>query len=131
MKNQLNFNEENKITMSSEEVLSIIDQEDKVTIIFKRGFREGSDTEDVFRGIYGDQAFEENEVFISAMEFGDSPNLKHTFFLNNDITGHPFGERCMVKRLISDNFWSRVILHDHPLKEGSYAHIINRNKKLF
>lgn len=125
MNNVLEFNKDNQLIILSKEVLKFINKESKVTIIIENGFKKDSDTEDVFRGLVGDIAFEENPKFIDALEF--EGEIEHTFFICNDKVETPFNERGMVKRIIKDNFWTKVILHDHPLKDGFYA-VIKNNK---
>lgn len=118
-----NFNQENKVHLSKAEVLSCIDQQSKVTIIFEKGFPPGSDAEDVFRGIMGDIAFEESDEMSCALY--DEGEIRHMFFICNDKETTPFNERGMAKRLIEDNYWTSVILHDHPIKNGFYAMVEN------
>lgn len=120
----LEFNKENKVELSANEVLSLIDQEKKVTIILDKGFKEGSDTEDVFRGLMGDEAFENSFEFMEAIN--DEGEVQHTFFICNDDVETPFNERGMAKRIIADDYWTGIILHDHPLNKGLYAMIVKR-----
>lgn len=124
----LEFNEKNQIHMTNEEVseaLSFINKERKVTIILGEGFKVGSDTEDVFRGLYGDVSFEENEELMDAMYC--EAEAKHTLFLSNSKTETPFNERGILKRMLIDNYWTKLILHDRPLKDGMYAVIMKRD----
>jgi len=121
MSKVLEFNEENKVSLSKEEVLSFIDNEKKVTIIFGNGFDKNSDTEDVFRGIMSDIGFEESIEMMDAMDCGGE--VKLTLYICNDDNETPFNERGMAKRLIKDNYWTSIILHDHPIKDGLYAMI--------
>lgn len=122
----LEFDADNQLIKSSEEGLEFIDNESKVTIIFEKGFEKDSDTEDVFRGLVGDIAFEENPEFIDAMEF--QGEIQHTFFISNDKVETPFNERGSAKRLVEDGFWTKIYLHDHPLKNGCFA-VIKNNKE--
>ncbi|MGG6447753.1 hypothetical protein [Pseudobacillus badius] len=117
----LEFSSENIVYMNSEEVLSVIDDQNKVTITFNELFDEDSDSADVFRGVFGDERFEE---IVNAMMDEDSYSLKHTFFISNSKEETPFNDRGMVKRLIKDNYWTGLILHDYPLKGGLYAMIV-------
>lgn len=121
MKKTLQFDEDNNVVLTNEELLSFLLDEKKVTIILGNGFTRGSDTEDVFRGIYGDIGFEENVEMLDAMEIESS--VKHTFFLSNAHIETPFNEKGNVRRLINDSFWTSVLLHDKPLKNGLYASV--------
>ncbi|MEX3623539.1 hypothetical protein [Viridibacillus arvi] len=125
--NSLEFDTNNELRLTSNEVLEIIDNKDKITIVFANGFKGNSDTEDVFRGLLGDTAFEESEEMMDAVE--EIGVVRQTFFLSNAKTETPFNERGMIKRLIEDNFWTMLIFHDHPLKDGCYAVVINENSK--
>ena len=125
MNTTIAFDNDNHATLSKEEVLSFIDNERKVTIVLRNGFVADSDTEDVFRGLMGSIAFEENIDMMDALE-GVS-GIKHTFFLSNDKEETPFNERGMAKRLIKDNYWTSIILDDYPLKNGFRALIMNKN----
>lgn len=91
----LAFNEKNKAELSASEVLSFIDQEKKVTIFLSKGFKEGSDTEDVFRGLVGDEAFENNFDYMEAIT--NEREVQHTFYIGNDAVETPFNERGMAK----------------------------------
>ncbi len=121
----LQFNDDNKVFLNSSEVLSFIDNENKITIFLEKGFEKDSDTEDVFRGLVSDETFEESEVFIDALEF--EGEVSHTLFLSNAIEETPFNEKGTAKRLIEDNFWTKIILHDKPLKDNFYAVIVNNS----
>ena len=124
MSRKLEFNEKNKTELSASEVLSFIDQEKKVTIFLSKGFKEGSDTEDVFRGLVGEEAFENTFEYMEAIH--NEGEVQHTFYIGNETVETPFNERGMAKRIIEDNYWTEIILHEHPLKDGCYAMIQNR-----
>lgn len=126
MKKVLEFDNNNQLAISSDELLAFIDEENKVTVILEKGFDKKSDTEDVFRSLVGDVAFEESDEFVDALEL--EGEVRHTFFLSNASKETPFNERGMVKRLIKDNYWTKLLLHDHPLMNGFYAVIKNVGK---
>lgn len=116
------FDEKNPCQLTSEEVLSFIEKEGKVTVILGTAFDQASDTEDVFRGLMGDEGFESDDDIQNALISRTS--VKHTFFIQNAKKETPFNEIGMVKRLIRDGFWTSIILHDHPVKNGLYAMIL-------
>lgn len=118
----IEFDTNNQLRLTSDEVLKVIDKESKVTVILGNGFNKNSDTEDVFRGLMGDYAFDESEEMLDAIEL--NCELKHTFFLSNAKTETPFNERGSIKRILKDNFWTKLIFHDQPLKNGMYAVVI-------
>lgn len=119
MNNILNFDDDNTLKLTKEEVLSFIDQEDKITVILGNGFKAKTDTEDVFRGIMGDERFEESEEISGAIHCASE--IRHTFFLVNSKVESPFNERGNAKRIIREGFWTKIILPNHPLKNGLYA----------
>lgn len=125
---KIEFDENNEVCMTSEEVLEFIHKEKKVTVRLGNGFESGSDTEDVFRGLMSDETFENNEEMMDAMYCQCSVN--QLFFLSNAKTETPFNEIGMVKRLIKDGFWTSLILHDYPIKDNLYAHVENKNNPL-
>lgn len=112
--------------MTSEEVLAFILQEKKVSICLENGFTAKSDTEDVFRGLYGDEGFEEDQDMQDAL-FGNG-SVQHTFFLSNATKESPFNEIGMVKRLLQDGQWTTVILHDRPIVNGIYTFVRNAER---
>ena len=118
----LNFDSENKVSLTSDEVLTFIEKEKKVEVLFDNGFKSNTDTEDVFRGLSGDRGFEENDDLQNALY---ECEFKHTFFLSNATKETPFNEIGMVKRIVKDNQWTSIILHDRPLKDGFYAMVVN------
>lgn len=121
------LDENNQTLLTNEEVLACIDNEERVTIFFEYGFKEDSDTEDVFRGLLGDNAFEENLLMLDALDgYG---GVEHTFFLCNDKEETPFNERGMVKRLIADDYWSGIALDSRPDKNGYRAFVVNATYK--
>ena len=120
-----NFNEKNQVYMTNVEVCDVIPaifEEEKVSIILENGFPLGSDTEDVFRGIYGDETFEENDEMMNAIHSGTE--TRQTLFLSNSKIETPFNERGMLKRILIEGYWTKLILHNRPLKDGMYAVII-------
>lgn len=126
MEQRLEFNNDNIAEMSGEKLWTLIKNENKVTVILKNGFNKNSDTEDVFRGLMGDAAFENDDEFLDAIECGSK--VKRTFFLSNATDESPFNEKGMVNRLLKDDFWTSVILHDRPLKNGFYA-MVQKSEK--
>lgn len=58
----------------------------------------------------------------------DEGEIHHTFFICNDRKTSPFNERGMAKRLIQDGYWTKIWLHDYPLKDGFYTIVINSDK---
>lgn len=123
----LPFDDKNKLYLSSEEVLNFIQREGKVTVLLDNAFERDSDSEDVFRGLYGDEGFESDEELMNALI--SETLIQHTFFMQNAKKETPFNEIGMVKRLVKDGYWTRIILNDYPLKDGMYAIIVKNETR--